>query len=58
MFSIVKDHNVPLAYLYLICPIETFFSCSEAIEKEIEKLGELIIGIRFFNHLEPNFRLF
>lgn len=55
-FKIVKDHNVPLSYLYLVCRMETFFNCREAIEKELGKCGEFIIGIRFFNNLEPSFR--
>ncbi len=47
-----------MAYLYIICPTDTFFEFSQEILAEISKLGEWIVGMRFFNYLQPDFRWF
>jgi hypothetical protein len=59
VFKMVKEWKRPgLYYLIIISEKIVFFDQSKEIAKEIEKVGDMIIGVRFFNYIEPNFRNF
>ena len=42
----------------IISERNTFFDKSKEIADQIQKVGDLIVGVRFFNFLEPSFRSF
>ena len=58
IFKVIKEKRAPICYLMIISEINTFFTFSEKIKAELQKLEKYIIGMRFFNFIEPNFRYF
>lgn len=58
VFRIVREPKAKVTYLMIICEMELFYGKRESIEAELRKMEELIIGMRFFNFIEPNYRAF
>ena len=52
-FRIIRERRFQANYLMILCLEKDFNEFHKDIAAEIEKIGEFIYGIRFFNYIRP-----